>query len=119
MAVTTHTLNQPMTLPRFNDDGLIPVVVQDASTHEVLMVAWANRTALEYTLATRRATYWSRSRSELWVKGLTSGNVQHVREVRLDCDADTVLYRVDQTGPACHTGTTSCFTTTVLLGDES
>ena len=102
----------------FNGDGLVPVVVQDASSGEVLMMAWANAEALALTLGSRRGTYWSRSRQQLWVKGETSGNVQHVREVRLDCDGDTVLYRVDQIGPACHTGTTSCFTTTVLLGEE-
>lgn len=98
-------------------DGLVPVVVQDATSGLVLMMAWANEEALALTLETRKGTYWSRSRRELWVKGLTSGNVQRVREVRLDCDGDTVLYVVDQTGPACHTGTASCFTSTVLLED--
>jgi phosphoribosyl-AMP cyclohydrolase len=98
-------------------DGLVPVVVQDATSGLVLMMAWANEEALALTLETRKGTYWSRSRRELWVKGLTSGHVQHVREVRLDCDGDTVLYVVDQTGPACHTGTASCFTSTVLLED--
>lgn len=101
----------------FNGDGLVPVVVQDYSTGEVLMLAWANEEALTHTLGTRQGTYWSRSRRELWVKGLTSGHVQFVREVRLDCDADAILYRVDQTGPACHTGTRSCFTSSVLLED--
>lgn len=92
-----------------NDAGLIPVVVQDVETHAVLMLAWADDDALAHTLATGRATYHSRSRGERWVKGETSGNVQWVHEVRLDCDADAVLYRVRQVGPACHTGTTTCF----------
>lgn len=92
-----------------NADGLIAAVVVEHSTSEVLMMAWMNDDALEATLTTRRGTYWSRSRKELWVKGATSGHVQHVREVRIDCDGDTVLVRVDQTGPACHTGTHTCF----------
>ena len=94
---------------RFDDRGLIPVVTQEARTGRVLMLAWANDVALAATLATGRATYWSRSRAELWVKGATSGHVQRVRQVVADCDADTVLYVVEQTGPACHTGATSCF----------
>lgn len=93
----------------FDDRGLIPVVVQDADSGEVLMLAWANRDALERTLAEGRMTYWSRSRQELWRKGDTSGNVQHVEELRVDCDADVVLARVQQVGPACHTGARSCF----------
>jgi phosphoribosyl-AMP cyclohydrolase len=102
-------------------DGLICAVVVDHATSEVLMVAWMNDEALEQTLTTRRGTYYSRSRKELWIKGATSGHTQHVREVRLDCDADTVLVRVDQTGPACHTDTRSCFDTDerLLLADES
>ena len=92
-----------------NADGLIAAVVVDHATSDVLMMAWMNDEALERTLTTRRGTYWSRSRQELWVKGETSGHVQHVREVRIDCDGDTVLMRVDQTGPACHTGTHTCF----------
>jgi phosphoribosyl-AMP cyclohydrolase len=92
-----------------NADGLICAVVVDHSTSDVLMVAWMNDEALERTLTTRRGTYYSRSRKELWVKGATSGHTQHVREVRVDCDADTVLVRVDQTGPACHTGSRTCF----------
>lgn len=103
---------------RFNDDGLVPVVVQDAASREVLMLAWADADALEHTLATRQGTYFSRSRNEQWVKGLTSGSVQHVREVRLDCDGDTVLYLVDQTGNACHTGERTCFAAHTLLADE-
>lgn len=90
-------------------DGLVPAVVQDASTGRVLMMAWMNDDSLALTLATRQATYWSRSRQELWRKGATSGNTQHVRDVSIDCDGDTLLLQVDQTGPACHTGQTSCF----------
>lgn len=95
--------------------GLVPAVVQDATSRQVLMVAWMNDEALQRTLTTGRGTYWSRSRRRLWVKGEESGHVQFVREVRLDCDGDTLLVLVDQTGPACHTGTTSCFDTHVLL----
>ncbi|GAA3579139.1 phosphoribosyl-AMP cyclohydrolase [Amycolatopsis ultiminotia] len=102
------------------EDGLIAAVVVEHSTSDVLMMAWMNDEALAATLATRRGTYWSRSRQELWVKGETSGHVQHVREVRIDCDGDTVLLRVDQTGPACHTGTHTCFDTEerLLLAEE-
>jgi phosphoribosyl-AMP cyclohydrolase len=92
-----------------NADGLIGAVVVDDATSEVLMMAWMNDEALRRTLSTRNATYFSRSRNELWVKGETSGNRQYVREVRVDCDRDTVLLRVEQTGPACHTGTHTCF----------
>ncbi|WP_218220161.1 phosphoribosyl-AMP cyclohydrolase [Nesterenkonia sp. Act20] len=95
---------------RFNADGLIPVITQDADSHEVLMLAWMNSEALGITLATRQGVYFSRSRGELWRKGATSGNVQHVVSLALDCDGDTVLMKVEQTGPACHTGTATCFT---------
>lgn len=91
-------------------DGLIPAVVQDVETDAVLMLAWLDDEALHRTLTTGRATYWSRSRQEYWVKGETSGNVQWVHSVALDCDADVLLMRVRQVGPACHTGTTTCFT---------
>jgi phosphoribosyl-ATP pyrophosphohydrolase/phosphoribosyl-AMP cyclohydrolase len=94
---------------KLDDCGLVPVVAQDARTGEVLMLAWANAEALRRTAETGRATYWSRSRGELWTKGKTSGNAQAVEEVRVDCDGDAVLYRVRQTGPACHTGERSCF----------
>ena len=105
---------------KWNADGLVCAVVVDHSTSDVLMVAWMNDEALDKTLTTRRGTYFSRSRKELWVKGETSGHTQHVREVRVDCDADTVLVRVDQTGPACHTETRSCFDTDerLLLADS-
>lgn len=95
----------------FNADGLVPAIVQQHDTREVLMLAWMNREALRQTLTTGRAVYWSRSRSELWRKGDTSGNIQTVVGARVDCDADTVLLLVDQTGVACHTGTRTCFDT--------
>jgi phosphoribosyl-AMP cyclohydrolase len=94
---------------RFDARGLVPAVVQDAGTGDVLMVAWMNREALEATLSEGRTVFWSRSRGELWRKGETSGHVQHVEEVRLDCDGDVVLVRVHQIGAACHTGRRSCF----------
>lgn len=96
---------------RFDDDGLIPAVVQDATTDEVLMVAWMDEDALERSLATGETWFWSRSRRELWHKGETSGNTQRVREVRYDCDGDVLLFRVDVAGDgvACHTGERSCF----------
>jgi len=93
----------------FGDDGLVPAVAQDADTGEVLMLAYADREAVECTLETDLAHYHSRSRDELWQKGATSGNVQHVAEVRVDCDGDALLYRIDQEGGACHTGQRSCF----------
>jgi phosphoribosyl-AMP cyclohydrolase / phosphoribosyl-ATP pyrophosphohydrolase len=102
---------------KFDDRGLVPVIAQDARTGEVLMLAWANADALRLTRETGRAHYWSRSRGELWKKGETSGNAQEIAEVRLDCDGDAVLYRVRQTGPACHTGERSCFFRSVE-GDE-
>jgi phosphoribosyl-AMP cyclohydrolase len=100
---------------RRNADGLVCAVAQQRGTGKVLMVAWMNDEALHRTLTTGRATYFSRSRGELWVKGETSGNVQRVHEVRLDCDGDAVLVIVDQTGPACHTGASSCFDDDRLL----
>ena len=90
-------------------NGLIPVVVQDAKTKAVLMLAYANKEALEHTLKTGKGTYWSRSRKELWVKGETSGHTQKVVRVVADCDYDTVLYVVEQKGPVCHTGAETCF----------
>jgi phosphoribosyl-AMP cyclohydrolase len=94
-------------------NGLIPVVVQDAETKEVLMLAYVNKEALEKTLKTCKATYWSRSRKELWVKGETSGHTQKIKKVSADCDYDTLLYVVEQTGPACHTGSHNCFFNTL------
>ncbi|MGH3353295.1 MAG: phosphoribosyl-AMP cyclohydrolase [Nocardioides sp.] len=90
-------------------DGLVPAVVQQHDTGEVLMLGYMNDESLARTLATGRATYWSRSRQEYWVKGETSGHRQYVKEVRLDCDGDTILLKVDQEGPACHTGDHTCF----------
>ena len=94
---------------RFNDQGLVPAIVQAADTGEVLMLAWMDDHALAYTLATRRGTYYSRSRQEYWIKGATSGHTQQVESVSLDCDGDTVLLRVYQQGGACHTGDRTCF----------
>jgi phosphoribosyl-AMP cyclohydrolase len=96
-------------------DGLVTAVVQQHDTGEVLMVGWLDDEALHRTLTTGRATYWSRSRQEYWRKGDTSGNAQHVREVRLDCDGDALLIKVDQVGVACHTGDRSCFDADALL----
>ena len=94
--------------------GLVPAVVQQHDTGEVLMVGWMDDEALHRTLATGRTTFWSRSRQEYWVKGETSGHRQQVHEVRLDCDGDTLLVKVDQEGPACHTGARTCFDADVL-----
>ncbi|GAA5514742.1 histidine biosynthesis bifunctional protein HisIE [Deinococcus carri] len=101
-------------LPGPGTDGLIPVVTQDARTGAVLMQAYADRTAVQRTLDTREATYYSRSRGEQWVKGQSSGHTQRVVSVHADCDGDSLLYRVEQTGPACHTGEYSCFHTPLL-----
>jgi phosphoribosyl-AMP cyclohydrolase len=90
-------------------NGLIPVIVQDVNTKTVLMLAYANKEALDLTLKTGKATYWSRSRNEIWVKGETSGHTQKIVEVSTDCDYDTLLYIVEQTDNACHTGSYSCF----------
>lgn len=94
---------------RFDDQGLIPAVVQDAANGDVLMVAWMNEEAVRRTLESGRTWFWSRSRKELWRKGDTSGNVQQVHEVRFDCDGDTLLVKVTQEGAACHTGERTCF----------
>src|ERR687886_1014478 len=101
---------------RFDENGLVPVIAQDAATWSVLTLAYANREAVEKTLASGEAHYYSRSRSELWRKGATSGNTQRVVEVKLDCDGDALLYSVEPRGPACHTGEESCFFTS-LAGD--
>ena len=94
---------------KFDRDGLVPAIAQDAATGVVRMVAWANAEALRATFAAGQATFWSRSRQQLWRKGAESGHVLPVREVRLDCDGDAVLYLCDPVGPSCHTGKTSCF----------
>ena len=93
----------------YDERGLLPAIVQDANTKDVLMLAWVNAEALRRTLDSGTTWFWSRSRGEYWNKGATSGNTQKVREVRYDCDADAVLFMVDPAGPACHTGETSCF----------
>lgn len=98
----------------FNDSGLIPVVVQQFDTKEVLMVAWMNSQAIEITLVSGAATYWSRSRNEFWVKGQTSGHTQRVVAMAKDCDQDTLLLTVDQQGAACHTGDRTCFDAAVI-----
>ncbi len=95
--------------PKFNADGLIAAIAQDADTGDVLMLAWMNEAALRATIDTGRGTYWSRSRQALWIKGETSGHTQDVVEIRVDCDQDAVLLKVRQTGGACHTGRASCF----------
>ncbi len=113
---------------RFDDRGLVPAIVQDADNGRVLMLAYMNREALELTLSTGQAHFWSRSRGELWRKGATSGNIMHVVEVRLDCDGDAILVLAHPAGPACHTGHITCFYRSFrdpadelapLLGDES
>jgi phosphoribosyl-AMP cyclohydrolase len=96
--------------------GLVPAVIQQHDTGEVLMVGWMDDEALHRTLTTGRTTFWSRSRGEYWVKGETSGHRQHVQQVRLDCDGDTLLVTVDQEGPACHTGARTCFDDGLLAG---
>ncbi|MDE3015865.1 MAG: phosphoribosyl-AMP cyclohydrolase [Pseudomonadota bacterium] len=93
----------------FDERGLAPAVAQDWQTGEVLMLAWVNREALEKTLETGNVHYWSRSRNALWRKGETSGHTQKLREFYIDCDGDTLLFKVEQTGPACHTGNKTCF----------
>jgi phosphoribosyl-AMP cyclohydrolase len=94
---------------KYDASGLVPAIVQDSSTHEVLMLAYMNAESLALTLSTGETHFWSRSRQELWHKGATSGNIQHVVEVRVDCDADTLLIFVNPAGAACHTGNRSCF----------
>jgi phosphoribosyl-AMP cyclohydrolase len=93
----------------FADDGLVPVIAQSIDTGQVLMFAWMNRATLEETLSTGHVTYWSRSRKEVWRKGATSGNTQRLVEAWIDCDGDVLLLKVDQMGPACHTGAPTCF----------
>jgi phosphoribosyl-AMP cyclohydrolase len=102
----------------FDDRGLLPVIAQDAESRDVLMLAWMNAEAVERTLASGRVTYWSRSRSAFWVKGESSGHVQELVEMRLDCDRDCLLVLVRQTGPACHTNRRSCFYTALRQGAE-
>lgn len=115
MSVTTF---DPETL-RFDADGLIPAIAQDAGTGDVLMMAWMNVEAVRRTLATHDVTYWSRSRQDYWVKGATSGHRQTLVSIRVDCDRDCLLMQVNQIGPACHTGRRSCFFTDVTDGVET
>ena len=107
----------PATL-KFDAAGLVPVIAQDHASGEVLMLAWMNAEAVSRTLETGRVTYWSRSRQSFWVKGETSGNLQHLVELRVDCDRDCLLVLVRQDGPACHTGRRTCFYTAIKDGDE-
>ncbi|MBT6190076.1 MAG: phosphoribosyl-AMP cyclohydrolase [Tateyamaria sp.] len=107
----------PATL-QFDDRGLIPAIAQDADSGEVLMMAWMNAAAVAQTLETARVTYWSRSRQSFWIKGETSGHVQELVSMAIDCDRDCLLVQVKQTGPACHTGRRSCFYTDVTGGSE-
>jgi phosphoribosyl-AMP cyclohydrolase len=102
----------------YDDRGLIPAIAQDEASGEVLMMAWMNREAVARTLESGRVTYWSRSRAAFWVKGESSGHVQELVEMRVDCDCDCLLVRVRQTGPACHTNRRSCFYTAVRDGEE-
>ena len=99
---------------KLNSDGMIPVIVQDYQTDEVLMLAYMNEEAYLTTLKLGKMTYWSRSRNELWTKGLTSGHVQYVKSLTIDCDNDTILAKVEQVGAACHTGNRTCFFTSLL-----
>ncbi len=108
----------PATL-RYDARGLVPAIAQDAASGEVLMLAWMNAKAVARTLETGQVTYWSRSRQAFWVKGETSGHVQRLVEMRIDCDRDCLLLLVEQTGPACHTGRRSCFFTALRDGAET
>lgn len=106
---TQRSLAAILDAARWNDDGLLPAIAQQHDSGDVLMMAWMNRQALEETLITGRVCYWSRSRNRLWRKGESSGQEQHLKAAHIDCDGDTLLLSVDQTGPACHTGRRSCF----------
>lgn len=103
---------------KFNEQGLIPAIAQDASTGQVLMLAWMNRESLALTIETRKATYWSRSRNELWIKGATSGATQEVLTISHDCDSDSLLLVVNQVDGACHTGDKTCFDAGLILGES-
>lgn len=107
--MTQHNLRFKIDDLRFDERGLITAVIQHHTTRQILMVAWMSREALEQTQETGEAHFWSRSRQELWHKGGTSGNVQYIRDIHVDCDGDTLLLLVEPAGPACHTGETSCF----------
>lgn len=107
----------PLTL-KYDANGLIPCITQDAATQEVLMFAWMNAESIARTLVTGRVTYWSRSRADFWIKGESSGHTQSLQELRLDCDRDCLLALVTQVGPACHTNRRSCFFTAIRTGCE-
>ena len=107
--MTTSTADDALAAIQFGADGLVPAIAQQHDTGEVLMMAWMNRDAVRETLETGRVCYWSRSRRALWRKGETSGQVQRLVDLRIDCDGDTLLLQVDQTGVACHTGKRRCF----------
>ncbi|MDG2034608.1 MAG: phosphoribosyl-AMP cyclohydrolase [Rhodospirillales bacterium] len=109
MSLNQEQLNTLLTQLSFDANGLIPAIAQQFDTGEVLMMAWMNREAIQATLTENRAIYWSRSRDSLWRKGESSGQIQHLKEFRWDCDQDTILLQVDQTGVACHTGRRNCF----------
>jgi phosphoribosyl-AMP cyclohydrolase len=110
------TIDPAVTALLKDPTALIPAIVQDVSSNEVLMLAYMNTESLALTLSTGKATYWSRSRNELWIKGATSGHFQEVHSVSLDCDGDAILLKVTQTGVACHTGDRTCFHTPLELG---
>jgi phosphoribosyl-AMP cyclohydrolase len=107
--ITPLPLSEFVQTIKFDRDGLVPAIVQDATTHEVLMMAWMNEESLRQTFVSGETVFWSRSRAELWHKGATSGNVQRIVEARIDCDGDVLLFLVEPAGPACHTGAVSCF----------
>jgi phosphoribosyl-AMP cyclohydrolase len=100
-------------LDRFNNGELVAAIVQDVDSKEVLMLAWVNQEALEKSISTKSATFWSRSRNKLWVKGSESGNTQQIINISLDCDSDALLFQVKTAGPACHTGAITCFDQTI------
>tara|TARA_R110001592_G_scaffold363391_1_gene687055 strand:- start:13875 stop:14288 length:414 start_codon:yes stop_codon:yes gene_type:complete len=115
LALESHSRHNPLALSEvidqlaFNEQGLIPVITQDINSKQILMLAWMNTVALQKTISTKRMTYWSRSRQQLWVKGETSGHAQKLITLSLDCDGDAILCQVKQQGAACHTGRQSCF----------
>lgn len=118
-ASVRKTADKVLAAIAFNADGLVPAIAQQFDSGEVLMMAWMNRDAVAETLRTGRVCYWSRSRKKLWRKGETSGQIQTLKEFRWDCDADTVLLLVDQTGVACHTGRRNCFFNAVRDGEPT
>ncbi len=118
MATSEVSDNELIESVTFDAQGLVPVITQDSTSGQVLMLAWMNRQALELTLETRRGTYFSRSRSRIWVKGEESGNVQEVISLSLDCDGDAIVMSVQQQGPACHTGSITCFSRVRNVGSD-